>query len=387
VRERSSSPAPVSEYVEEPNVLERRAADYLRRENDRKEAELRPCEPGELAALDRLERWSVARAFLAGALSGGILGSAEIFVRRGSLEGMEGMEWREQLPYWAAFGILTLVVTVVEILFLYWNALRSAARISRVAGVPLVGDPFAVFMARGLARAALEFPNPRDPLFGIDPYARTPRWKLATWALAYRMKVGVSSFVLRVLLRRVLARAALRGLIPMIMGPLYAFWNAYITWRVVREARVRSLGPFAVKEVSRRIGEALEDREEADRRLVVEAVGEMMIRSEDAHPNFALLLSHLLGALGVRAEDVDVDWATRRERLRESDGEVQEAVLKALVLASLLDGRVRRGERELLRDASGAAGRNFHRDAFRRVHEKLLAGARIEDADLEAVWR
>ncbi len=378
---------PAKEYVAEPNVLERSAAAYLQRVNRRDETKLRPCSPEDLASIRRVERGAIACAFVAGALSGAILGGTELFVRQGYLEGMEGLDWREQLPYWAAFTALALVVSGAEILFLYWNALRAAARISRVAGLPLGGNDLGEFMARGLARAALEFPNPRDPVYSIDPYARTPRWKLAVIALMYRMKVGVTSFVVRVLLRRMLGRAALRGIIPLITGPLYAIWNAVITWRIVREARIRSLGPFAVQQTVKHIASAKDELRTEDRHLVLAAVGEMIVRSEDAHPNFALFLRHLMKALEVSTDDTGCDWARRKDDLGGLGDDAKRAVLTALVLTSVLDARVSRAERDLLEEAHAACGRPFHRESFDRINDKVMNADRLEDDDFEAIWR
>ncbi len=378
---------PAREYVAEPNVLERSAAAYLQRVNRREEVQLRECRPEDLALIRKVERRGIFLAFVAGAISGAILGGTEIFVRQGYLEGMEGLDWREQLPYWAAFTGLALVVSGIEILFLYWNALRSVGRICHIAGLPLGGNHMGEFMARGLARAALEFPNPRDPIYRIDPYARTPQWKLAIIALMYRMKVGVTSFVLRVLLRRMLGRAALRGVIPLITGPLYAIWNAVITWRIVREGRIRALGPLAVREAVRQIGACCEELSDDERRLVLSAVGEMIIRSEDAHPNFALLLRSLMDAMDIGTEQAGIEWRQNRKELSELGEEGKRAVLTALVVTSILDGRVSRAERELLEEAHAACGRPFHRKAFERLNDKVMKGSLLRDDDFEELWR
>ena len=95
-------------------------------------------------------------------------------------------------------------------------------------------------VARSLVRAALELPNPREPICGVDPYARTPRWKLTLLAIGYKLKVGVTSFLLKVFLRRLLGRAALRVLIPLAAIPVYATWNTLVTRWVLRQARIRA---------------------------------------------------------------------------------------------------------------------------------------------------
>jgi hypothetical protein len=44
-------------------------------------------------------------------------------------------------------------------------------------------------------------------------------WKLLLYTLFYKLKVGITSFIFRILLRRVLARAALRSAIPLVAIP------------------------------------------------------------------------------------------------------------------------------------------------------------------------
>jgi hypothetical protein len=126
------------------------------------------------------------------------------------------------LPYWAAFYAFVGVITVIEMAFLYWNALDATARVNALLGAPLDGEERSGLLSVGLARAALEAPNPHHVVHGVDPYALMPRWRLIAQNLAYKVKVGASSFVIRILMRRLLARAALRGFIPLLAIPLYA---------------------------------------------------------------------------------------------------------------------------------------------------------------------
>jgi hypothetical protein len=376
---------PLEQYAPEPNRLERYAADYLRRENGREAPELRARAQTELEELRGVQRRAVAWACVAGAISGGILGAAELAVRRWYLEDPEALDWREQLPHWAGFLGLALVVSGIEILFLYWNALRAAARVSRIAGLALGGGATGELMTRGIARAALEFPNPREALYGIDPYVRIPRWRLWGQTVLYRMKVGVSSFLLRVLLRRILGRAALRFFIPLLAGPLYAVWNGIITWRILRETRLRAFAPFAVQELAAQIAADRNELGEEGRRLILTAVGEVLIRSADAHPNFVLLLSRLFEALEMSPDDVHVDWAAQRAGVARLNAKEQAAVLKAIVLAGILDGRVSGAEMQLLGEVHDACGRPLQRGAVDRLYRRFLHGQALRREDFDAV--
>ncbi|MDR5906161.1 hypothetical protein QC821_12830 [Halomonas qiaohouensis] len=158
--------------MSEPSVLERWAGDYLAQRNSHHQIPPRPRSSAERRDLVRACRRTVLYAALAGILSGALIGGMEWYMREVIAGGMQDMTLKEQLPYWAGFFAVAGVVSAIEILFLYWNALRGVLKISDIAQVPLRHGSHALLIKRGLARVALEFPSPRDHVYGIDPYAR-----------------------------------------------------------------------------------------------------------------------------------------------------------------------------------------------------------------------
>ena len=379
-----SSTDPVERYAPDPNILERRAGVYLKQLNLADTGEQRERRPEEVSELKFIERRAVLYAAAAGIVSGGIIGGGEVYVRLAWI-GDADAGWLDHWRVWLAFLAFAGFVSAVEIGLLYWNALRAIAGFTRTSGVSLGKRANAEIISRGLARAALEFPNPRDPVFGIDPYARVPNWRLTAQAILYKLKVGVSSFLLRLFMRRVVGRMMVRGLVPLLAGPLYAAWNALITWRICREARVRALGPFAVENLVSAVEGQKEQLTETARDVIVQGTGELMMRGKDAHPNFVVLLARLRRALDVDEDPMSVDWGTTRQGLPELDEAQQNLVLNVLTLASLLGSKVRRGQGELVREAHGDCGRPFHEAAFLALRTKLIEGRAITAADLARV--
>lgn len=376
---------PSDQYSPEPNLLERKAAEYLQQQK---------------GAPDRLERRLVSadelwraqlRAIIwgagAGIVSGAIIGGSELFVREGLLSGEDIAGWGRQLPYWAGFFALAGLISAAEILALYRIALRGIARISRIAGIGLVGTGYANLVALGQARAALEFPNPRVLIYGIDPYARVSGWKLALQSLLYRLKVGVSTFALRIVLRRVFGRMVVRGIIPLLAGPLYAAWNAIIVWRIMQEARIRAFGPFAVEDLMHQLATSEERLRPEIGELVLQGTGELVMRGSDAHPNYVVLLSRLIDKLNIDGGAIEVDWPKQRKRLQDLDGDGQNAVLNALTVASLLGSSVRRPQKEFVQEVHADCGRAVQPGAFKRLRKRLIDGQPITTKDLESLRR
>lgn len=351
--------------------------DRLRRWNRRDSWAVHPLAKGELAQLRQLERRTLVLAALAGVLSGAVLGGAEV-VSDGRLGTFDFEMWREQWRTWVVYVSLVIVVSVIEILFLYGNAIRGAGRISSFAGLQLSGHPTGEQVARALVRAALELPNPRERIHGVDPYARTPRWKLTVLAVAYKAKVSATSFILRILLRRLLARAAVRAFIPLIAIPVYAFWNALVTRWVLRQARIRAFGPLAVRDLTQHVTAARGVLGTECRRLIVHAVSEAIVRTGDADPNYHLLLGQLIESLEVSPSADLTDWESARTAAGHLTEPERQMFLTVLTVAAVIDGRVRGSEAALLEEAHRLCHRPFDRANLDRVLKGFLDGQGIE---------
>lgn len=272
---------------------------------------------------------------------------------------------------WAGFYAAVGLITVVEILFLYWNALDAITKIGDVIGLAMNGKPASGLIATGLARSALEIPNPHRKIYGIDPYADLPRWRLLLWNLAYKAKVGVTSFVLRIFLRRVFARAVLRGYVPLLAVPLYAIWNAWITWAVMREARLRALGPYGVEQIVEKAGER---DDEAWRTALVHAAGETVRRSGDAHPTYVLLLARLLATLDGDRDEIEADWEMARKEARALDRAGRAALADIITCVTVLAGQPAKAQKDLLRELDEIAGRPHDEERAAKLRGALMNG-------------
>lgn len=371
-------------YSPDPNILERRAASYLARLSRPAAAgpgAPRPIDEGEMRSA---ARWAIMLATVAGIVSGAIIGGVEIWIGPGSPDGLDEADWRDQLPTWIGFFAIAGVISAIEIACLYAVALRGIARVTGGSGLDVGDEGYPGLFARSLARGAFEFPNPRITIFGIDPYAYVRGWSLAVQNLAYKLKVGVSSFILRVFLRRVAARMAIRGIVPLLAGPLYAAWNAFVMWRIMNEARVRTLGPRAIDGV---LGEMFEDHAVPATRTtdaVLQGAAEMIMRGRDAHSNYVLLISRLREKLGVKAE-VAADWDGQAETLPSLDKQDQERLLDVLTLTAIVGSRVRRRQKQLLRDVCAACGVGFRPKALTNLRKRLLTGGRLTRDELADV--
>jgi hypothetical protein len=324
--------------------------------------------PDERRGLRTIERLAIGRAAAAGGASALISASAEI---RGPT---------------TFFVAVTVVTSAAELAFLYWDALRSVHALARVAGLPLfpagAGPQRDAVVPSGvapaLARAALELPNPPEGLLGINPRRSASKLALAAASILYKLKIGLTSFLLRALLARLLG-AAMRSYLPLVSVPVTAGWNALVAWLILREARVRAMGPSAAAEL---LGAILRDAtlSRAGAAVAVRAVGCAVVSKRDMHPNLAVALELVHRMTGTPEIDEPDDEGRFLDELAAVDAADRRTILRLLKVGLVLDGRVTRRDRSLLRRAQRVCGGPEDDRALDELRRAFVDGVSIVNA-------
>lgn len=336
--------------------------------------------PEERAGLKRVEVGAISRAALAGALSGGACAVAELYCDR---------HWaNDQVTYWSVLGTVTLVAAVLEIAFIYWDTLRSVHELARVAGLELFGKDRETSddaLVDALARAALELPNPVDLGVGVNPHREVKKWQLVLVSLAYKAKVGVTNFLTKLLIRRAASRAALRGLLPLVGIPVTAFWNGVVTWLVLREARIRAMGPSAIEQFVGIVLEGGPRLSDAGRLSAVRAVAAAIVRTRDLHPNLVRLLAVVARQVGDTGKNELDDVGLFLTELSRLDVAERKVSLQLLAIACIIDGRLSKPEQLLWKDAVAAAGQAVQFEPLEKLRVAFVRGDEGTEALLHAL--
>lgn len=321
--------------------------------------------PQERAAMRRVQAGAIFRSALAGALSGGASAAAEI-IAEPLLPPGAALFSADGLRYWTFLGGVTLLAAVLEILFLYWDTLRSVHELAREAGLELFGKDRKTSdeaLVDGLARAALELPNPIDLSNRVNPHREVKKWRLVLASLAYKAKVGVTNFLVKMVVRRMLGRVAVRSvlgaLVPFVAVPVTATWNALVTWRLLREARIRAMGPSALAELIETAFSDVANLSPQGRLSAVRAVAAAIVRTQDLHPNLVRMLSLVSKRAGDTGNNELDDVGQFLVTLKALAPEELRLSLQLLALALAVDGKVTSREAKLWKDAQAAAGKSL----------------------------
>jgi hypothetical protein len=341
--------------------------------------------PTERAGLRRVARGAVARAVVAGSLNAIATGLVDVYAshRFGAHSAMP--EWHERAPYWAVFGTAAVVFAILEVAYLGWDGLRSVTRLSAVAGLELDRDDNEE-VALALARAALELPNPPEPVMGVNPHREASRWQLVLASAVYKLKISVTNFVFKQAVAGVLPRIASRYVLAFTAIPINGFWNGLVCWAVLREARIRVMGPSAAVEM---LDAVLSSEPPPSAALVValhRAVASCVVRTRELHPNHVAALRALRERVGEPPPGLELDdsraFLDALPRLPPAERGV---ALRVLAAAAILDGRLVRAERRLLAQAFAAAEVPSGIEHVQKLRRAFVAGDVIPRDELCAV--
>ncbi len=343
--------------------------------------------PVERAGLLRVTRGAVLRAALAGALNALVTGLGAVFASRLLGQKPEHATLLQTVSYWGLFGVLALIAAVLEIAYLYWDSLRAVRALSLVAGLQI--DAVENLDTRfALARAALELPNAPDATFGVNPHRETSRFQLAVASFVYKLKVSVTNFLFKTLVQRAAGRLVTRTLLAFTAIPVNAAWNALVCWFVLREARIRVMGPSAAIQMLNVVFEAEPAPSPALLASLHRALAAAVVRTTEMHPNHLSLMRELRTRVGQPPSDIEVDDTHAfLHSLTELEPAERRTALRVLSIAAILDGRLVKRERRLLREAYAAAAIPPALDHVERLRKAFVSGDPIPDDELLAAAR
>ena len=380
--------------MSETPVLQRVGMRYMMRRQSRLGAsevqvDAHRLDEAEQRALLKIQWTLVIESAVLGAVSGLLGGLAEQWADANLADpdaGLSGLA-----SYWAFLGPVIGVTAILEVVLLYLAGLHAVQSIARVTGTPLfVGkdDPTPRSpMAAALVRAALELPNPPPDGYAIDPLREVTRWRAVAIGLLYKAKIGLTSFLIKLVLRRAAGRAALRMWLVFVSVPVTAFWNGWVALIVIRQARLRAIGPSAARRFTALLELPHCETGNAQTDLIWRAVAATVVRTHELHPNVAALMDALREEIGPPPKEGLDDTSLFLETLAHAPIEDRRLAMRALAVAAVLDGKIEGGERRLVREAAEASGLAMPRAALARLRTRFTGGRMLDAALLEPLGR
>jgi hypothetical protein len=147
-----------------------------------------------------------------------------------------------------SFLVFSMILLVAEIAFLTYNNIKMVNKISHICEFPNENDPFAELNIQSLIATSFEKKIKAQKDIGINPFSGLSKMSLFLYTAFNLAKAALTNFIFKIFIRRILGRYAIRMVVDLAGIPIYAFWNAFATRKVAREAKTRILAnPLILK--------------------------------------------------------------------------------------------------------------------------------------------
>jgi hypothetical protein len=286
-------------------------------------------------------------------------------------------EWRyaghiSDLLYYTSYAFIIITMLTVEMTVLFWLGLRTVHGLSCLTGHYHGDDPLDDTNAvpNMLARAALEVPDPIIHYLGIDPLKHVPKTQLLFIGVLYKAKVLLSSLLIKFILVRVFGKGSSRLGFQWIAIPVTGIWDAFVMYKVAKEARLRLFGSRLAHHIADEImqPDLMNNLSSNAKEAAIRAVATMMVLSQNHHPNMLVLLVKLCQTFDIQDSHQYDNWADFLALLNQLPLPERYFVLDLLCVSAAFDGHLSRLEREHLPQAFAE-----YTDVYMTRIEELIA--------------
>ncbi len=252
------------------------------------------------------------------------------------------------------YGIFAFISLVIELTLLYWLTLDSIYALLHLIGKYPLDErdlPQVYEIDRILIRAALELEEPILEFMGLDPRKSISKSRLIFAALIYKLKVILSTFIIKKILKALLPRIGARSiLIPWVGVFVVAFWDAYVINRSIKDAKLRLFGYYFSKYlVDNILLKKIKDKKFAlDIEGAIRAIGVIMVLSKSNHPNNLILLVRLSNYLDKELNEPD-SLDLLLEYMEKLSPQERRYLKVLATIAAIFDGKVTKEELEALK--------------------------------------
>ncbi len=235
--------------------------------------------------------------------------------------------------------IYGVILVYIEIYALMAINIRAVFKIAEVCGFPDRNDPDYDKHIESLMRVGLERDDKSSATYGLNPLQGASRWTLLIFLIISRLKATISNYVAKILLRRILGRYALRAVIDMVGVPVFAFWNAYASWIVIHETKVRIMAPNLIRQLCRNLHERYQHTPEFNE-YIYDTLQYIAMSKRRYHHNHFLLAKNILNSFSIPVKEAHACGEDYFQKLKAANPEIKEGVIQLLILGFIIDGNL-----------------------------------------------
>jgi len=376
-----TEPAKKSLPVKRASYFERYAyRELTRNKGDQAGEELFLLSEKEIAALKKIRTQTYLKAILAGSL-----GVILLYVPYHLWGDVLFPTTIVSLPYLAdplalqiEFLIFSVVLVVVEIIYLTRLNIKSVSAIAEACGCPSKHDPNFEDNVHALIAVGLEKKQKELAAIGINPYEGLSKWSVVLYQVALKLKAALSGFLVKLLVTKVLGRYALRMIVDLAGIPVYAFWNAWGTRTIMNEARVRVMAPPLINKFTQNLYDEFKENVQF-RSAIYNTLQAISTSKRSFHYNHFLLATSILNKFGIPVSTAPQYEENFLENVPKFDADVERAIAKLLLFGIMIDGRLSMREKRALQNLRELNVMPYSEEQVKRWTKDYFEGRGLEE--------
>jgi hypothetical protein len=323
---------------------------YLCRKNGKRADSFEKLSKVEIQAIQRIKIKSLVLAGLFGTL-----GVLLLYLPQDALKNSFGsfpmsFPWVGVVEIPALFTFYGLFLAILEVAALVILNLYTVYKIAYICGFPDKKDPFYERHLENLFEVSLDKPETEILELGINPFEGLSKFQIISITILNTAKATLSNFIIKVVLARVLGRFAIREVIDLVGIPVFAFWNAYTTYRIIEETKFRIMGANLIHQFTEKIVDDISHKEDLKDTLY-EMMQVIAVVKRNFHHNHHLLFQQLV-------KDFEIDISQKKpfnkeaffEKIKALDPEIKQVLQKILIFGIVIDGKLSAREKKVLTD-------------------------------------
>lgn len=243
----------------------------------------------------------------------------------------------DNYPVPVTFLLYGVVLLILELFILFWINIKVVSEIAKIYNYPNVEDVDYGKKMSDLVKISLES-NSKDQInLGVNPFYGLNKIMVILWTVINIVKAMISSFVVKKIMKRVFGRYAFKIMIDIFGVPVYAFWNAYATYNVIKETKVYVMAPSVVDNFVNQLYDQQKNNSEFIL-YIYYMLNYIAVLKQDFHSNHYLLALNLLDKFGIEVNEDFVFTKGFIEELTTSSEKTIEGFSKLLLFGMIIDG-------------------------------------------------
>lgn len=304
----------------------------------------------EVKAIHRIRTWALAWSAALGILGVLILYLPIFYLPGWFPDTVMNLPWLGTTKVPIITTVYGVLLVVIEIYYLTIISLQAVHKMAMVCGFPDPADPDYQKHLEGLYSIGMERESKEMAKYGINPLAGLNKLYLMIVVLLHRMKGTITNLLIKLILKRLLGRVVLRIWINLIGMPVYAFWNAWATNAVIKEAKVRIMAPNLVIRLTNQLHEILKDDAEF-KDFLYDALQFIAVIKRKFHHNHYFLVEKLIKKFDIETkEQKALEKDALLDKVRKINPDAREGIAKLLLFGMIIDGKLSLKEKRTLQE-------------------------------------